>query len=178
VGKIDLYPESGHKTVHFLGYRRLSSNWTENRVKRTLAAHGDAIRGTAVTVSFCSDSAPDLLQRLSARLCAVHRPERNAGRASAGLYTCSLHNWATFVSFCPVAAMARRTFAAVILKGAPPFPPRHPRMAGRPSFALKSGRAQIPPAPRRYRTPACQPVWWCRWTPVSTLKPMLHVLRS
>src|ERR1700679_3412821 len=36
----------------------------------------------------------------------------------------SAHKSATFVSFCPMAAMAKRTFAAVILKGAPPFRPR------------------------------------------------------
>src|SRR5258707_9740655 len=46
-----------------------------------------------------------------------------------------------FVSFCPMAAMARRTFAAVTLKGAPPFRPRA-RPDASPAFVRSEIRSR------------------------------------
>jgi hypothetical protein len=92
-----------------------------------------------------------------------------------------VHRSATFVSFCPMAAIARRTFAAVILKGAPPFRPRARADASpalvRSEIRSRSNSASEAKMPNT-SFPADVVVSIDAPWPVRTLKPMLRLLRS
>jgi mercuric reductase len=93
----------------------------------------------------------------------------------------SRHRSPTLVSGCPIAAIARRSLAAVILNGRPPFRPRaradaKPAMV-RSAINSRSNSANAAKMPKT-SLPAAVVVSMAAPWPVNTLRPMPRAVRS